>query len=271
MAELQKNERQRGVTGAVLKNAAYITMLVDHFFAVLFLGYMRQYPVNGGWDPQLEKVYHMGRAVGRVSFVLFAYLIVEGFRHTRSRGRYLLRLLLFALLSEIPFDLAFSGELVDWSGQNIYWTLTTGVLVLVLWEYLSGNRSVFSWICRIVGLLAGCGAAFFLSMDYRLMGILLIFTLYLTHDKGAGVQVLSVGAVMLFGTWASNQLRYGDSFTPEYLFLFSLREMYGLFAFVLIFFYNGKKGRQMPKPFYYLFYPVHLLLLYGIARLTNVM
>ena len=118
MDKLQQNRYT--LTGAVLKNIACFTMLTDHFFAILFYNYMRLHPVNGAWDPQLEKVYRMGRAVGRISFILFAYLIVEGVIYTGSRGRYLLRLFLFALLSEIPFDLAFSGKAVDWSAQNIY-------------------------------------------------------------------------------------------------------------------------------------------------------
>ena len=117
MDKLQQNRYT--LTGAVLKNIACFTMLTDHFFAILFYNYMRLHPVNGAWDPQLEKVYRMGRAVGRISFILFAYLIVEGVIYTGSRGRYLLRLFLFALLSEIPFDLAFSGKAVDWSSQNI--------------------------------------------------------------------------------------------------------------------------------------------------------
>lgn len=259
------------MTGAVLKNTAYITMLIDHFFAVVFLNYMRLYPVDGGWDPRLERIYRMGRAVGRVSFVLFTFLIVEGFFYTRNRVRFLMRLLLFAVLSEIPFDLALSGTPFDRSGQNVYWTLFLGVLVLTIWDYLSRYRRVLPAIGRYLVLLAGCLAAFLGSTDYRFMGILLIFTLYRTRGKDRGVQFVLVGLVMLFGTWGSNLIRYADAYSIEYLFRFSLREMYGLLAFVLIFLYNGEKGRQLPKPFYYGFYPVHLLVLYGMARWFGVM
>ena len=76
---------------------------------------------------------------------------------------------------------------------------------------------------------------------------------------------------MLFGTWGSNLIRYAGKYPADYLFLTSLREMYGLLAFLLIFLYNGKRGRQLPKPFYYGFYPLHLLLLYGVARMIGVM
>lgn len=271
MACLVKAGKEHGVTGAVLKNTAYATMLIDHFFAVLFLNYMRTHLVNGKLDPGLEPVYRAGRAVGRVSFVLFTFLIVEGFFYTRSRQRFLLRLLLFALLSEIPFDLALSGKMFDWSGQNVYWTLFLGVLVLTIWDYLSHYGNVFAMIGRLLVLLAGCLAAFFCCTDYRFMGVLLIFTMYQTREKDRGVQFMAAGLVMLSGTWGSNLIRYADMYSADYLFRFSLREMYGLFAFLLIFLYNGEKGRQLPKFFYYGFYPVHLLILFGIAKMTGVM
>lgn len=271
MTELQKTERGYGITGAVLKNTAYIAMLIDHFFAVVFLNYMSHHLVNGAFDPALMPIYRAGRAVGRIAFILFAFLIVEGFFHTKSRARFLLRLFLFALLSEIPFDLAFSGKLIAWKNQNVYWTLFLGVLVLTLWEYLSYYRSVLSALGRILIVTVVCIAAFLGATDYRFMGILLILTFYLTEGKEKGVRFMAVGLVMLFGTWTSNLIRYMGKFTADYLFWFSLREMYGLLAFLLIFLYNGKRGRQLPKLFYYGFYPLHLLLLYGIARMIGVM
>lgn len=246
-------------------------MFTDHFFAVLVFHYMTLHTVNGMWDPQIEKVYRMGRAVGRISFVLFAYLIVEGFFYTRSRARYLMRLFLFALLSEIPFDLAFSGKAVDWSGQNIYWTLFLGMFMLTLWEELGRCRGHWVLAAQTAVLALTCAVAFFFSVDYRFMGILLIFVLYQTRDRSPVIQLLSAGVVMFFCTWGANCIRYAESYTAVYLLRFSLREMYGLFAFALISCYNGERGKQLPKPFYYCFYPIHLLMLYGIARLINIM
>lgn len=269
---MEKGKNNRGIlTGAVLKNIACLTMFTDHFFAILVYNYMSLYPVNVARQPQIEQVYRIGRDIGRVSFVLFAYLIAEGFVYTGSRARYLLRLFLFALLSEIPFDLAFSGKVADWSGQNIYWTLFLGVLLLTLWEYPGRRRSFVSKAAQIAILVSCCAAAFLLSTDYRFMGILLIFVFYETRGRSLAVQIPAAGLVMFFGTWGSNCIRYGETYTVFYLLRFSLRELYGLFAFVLIFLYNGERGRQLPKPFYYSFYPLHLLLLYGAARLAGVM
>ncbi|MDE7178213.1 MAG: conjugal transfer protein TraX [Lachnospiraceae bacterium] len=272
MKDLHKGRENNGVlTGAVLKNAAYVSMFIDHFFAVVFLNYMRLHPIDGAWDPKLEPIYRAGRAVGRIAFILFAFLIVEGFLRTRSRVRFLLRLFLFALLSEIPFDLAFSGNVIDWKSQNVYWTLLLGVLVLTAWEYLSHYGRVLTVAGRIVIVTAACAAAFCGATDYRFMGILLILTFYLTREKKCGVRFVAVGLIMLFGTWGSNLIRYTGKYAADYLFRFSMREMYGLLAFLLIFLYNGKRGRQLPKPFYYGFYPLHLLLLYGVARMIGVM
>lgn len=241
-------------------------MFIDHFFAVLVYNYMTLHPVDGAWNQQIEKVYRIGRDVGRISFVLFAYLIVEGFVHTRSRARYLLRLFLFALLSEIPFDLAFSGKTVDWSSQNVYWTLFLGVLMLTLWEELGRFRSFYAKAAQCTVLVFICAAAFLFSTDYRFMGILLIFVMYQTRGRALALQILTAGLVIFFGTWGANYIRYAESFTALYLLRFSLRKLYGLFAFVPIALYNGERGRQLPKPFYYGFYPLHLLILYGVAR-----
>lgn len=246
-------------------------MFMDHFFAILVFNYMTLHPVDGAWNPQIEKVYRMGRAVGRISFVLFAYLIVEGFVYTGSRAQYLMRLFLFALLSEIPFDLAFSGRAIDWSGQNIYWTLFLGVLMLTLWEYLGQYRGCWAGCVRLAALALSCAAAFRFATDYRFMGILLIFVLYKTRGLSLVIQFLAAGFVMFFGTWGANCIRYAESYTVIYLLRFSLREMYGLCAFALIPFYNGERGRQLPRPCYYGFYPVHLLILYGVAKMVGVM
>lgn len=266
-----KYKNKGTLTGAVLKNIACFTMFTDHVFAILVYNYLALHPVDGAWDPQLAKVYHMGRHVGRVSFVLFAFLLVEGVIHTKSRARYLLRLLLFALLSEIPFDLAFSGKTVDWSSQNVYWTLFLGALTLMLWEYLGRYHGFLFRIGQAAVPVIGCITALCFNTDYRIMGILLIFVLYRTREASLPVRFFSAGFVILFGTWASNCIRYAGSYTTIYLFRFSLRAIYGLFAFALIPFYGGERGRQLPKPFYYGFYPVHLLVLYGIARVVGVM
>lgn len=273
-------------SNAVLKNIAYLTMLLDHFIVVIFMEIIRQRSLAGYDTGVMSQVYSIGRLIGRGSFVLFAYLAVEGFLHTRSRLKYLLRLMLFALVSEVPFDLAFSGQIIDQSSQNVFFTLFLSVLVLTGWEwagkcvrglYRKRVSQDVSWhICvgvfRIVQLsvvLLGCGAAYYLKSDYKYMGVLLIFTFYLLRKKPFYVQIVPVACVLFLGTWSMNMLRYAEAYTIAYLIRFSMRELFGLFAFIPIALYDGTKGRQLPKAVCYGFYPVHLLVLCGIARMIS--
>ncbi len=266
-AHMDKTDRGC-LSGAVLKVIACISMFIDHFSAIVLLNYMKQLDTADRFYVQLVDIYHVGRAIGRIAFVLFAYLIVEGFFHTRSRYRFLLRLGLFALISEIPYDLAFNGQCFDMSGQNIFFTLFLGVLALAAWEWIGIHAGA---LCQY-GVIALCGiAAYWFRADYRYTGILLIFVLYLMHDTYLFSKIIVAGIVMFLGTWSANCLRYGESFSIQYLFSFSLKEMYGMAAFLPIAFYDGSRGRQLPKLFWYGFYPLHLLLLYGIARLMKVL
>ncbi|MBP3474923.1 MAG: hypothetical protein J6K48_01170 [Lachnospiraceae bacterium] len=256
------------ISGAVLKVIACVSMLIDHFSVIVLWNYIQKSAAAGGQNAQLEHIYHVGRAIGRIAFVLFAYLIVEGFLHTRSRGKFLLRLGVFALISEIPYDLAFGGQCFDWSSQNVFFTLFLGVTALTVWEWI--GKYAGEW-CQCIAVVV-CGlAAYYMKTDYLYTGVLLIFVLYLMHDIRLVYKMAVAAVVLLLGTWSMNCLRYGESFSIKYLFRFSLREMYGIAAFFPIALYDGSRGRQLPKWFWYGFYPAHILLLYGIAGFMRVL
>ena len=258
------------LNSSVLKNVAYITMFTDHFFAIVYRAMIRRCQTAGYETGNMEQIYAAGRAVGRISFILFAYLAVEGFLHTRSRKDYLLRLGVFAVLSEIPFDLAFSGKYYDPGSQNVFFTLFLGVFALTLWEWAADRTALLRNIMAYGGLICCCAAAWMGKTDYRYMGVLLIFVFYQTRGGRLPGRMLAAGCVMLLGTFSMNWIRYGGDYSTRYLFRFSLREMYGLFAFVLIALYNKEKGRQLPKVFYYGFYPIHLLFLYYAAMYLSI-
>ena len=276
--------KKLSLNSSVIKNIAYLTMLIDHFFAVVFTEIIRRHSMEGYETDLLIQIRSAGRAIGRASFILFAFLAVESFIHTRSRRNYLLRLGVFAFVSEIPFDLAFSGQIINYKSQNIFFTLFFGVLVLVVWEWAAKSlnmlnqprvqRDIGWWVCigvfRVVqfgSVMLGCAAAYFLRTDYKYMGVLLMVTLYLMRGRVFILRMLTAGCVMFLGMWSINYLRYVDSYSSSYIFRFSMRELYGLFAFVPIALYDGTKGRQLPKAVCYGFYPLHLLLLHGIARI----
>lgn len=211
----------RGLNGFTLKWIAIITMLIDHIGAVL-------YPELPGF-----------RIIGRLAFPIFVFLIVEGFYHTSNLRRYELRLLLFALISEVPFDLAFYGKIFYWQHQNVFFTLLIG---MVLMEILSKERERPA--VRTLSCLAAMFLAVLLHTDYNAGGIIFILIFYIFREY-------RVWKIIAFS--AANLLCYGVG---------SLQAA-AVFAMVPVALYNGKKGASM-KYFFYVFYPVHLLILYLI-------
>lgn len=207
-----------------LKWIAIITMVIDHVGAVLF-------PQN-----------MMLRVIGRLAFPIFCFLLVEGFFHTRDVYRYMIRLGVFALVSEIPYDLAFHGTILEFDSQNVFFTLFLGMLLMYLMEQ-NRNASV-----RIIYALLAMWAASILHTDYSYRGIILILIFYLLRDRGELKTVLAA---------AWNIVCYIDIRHPGYIFV----QYFGVFASVPIALYSGERGPKI-KYFFYLFYPCHLLILY---------
>ena len=114
MQGLVQEERRWGLNGFTLKWIAMLTMLIDHTGMVLF--------------PQ----YRIFRIVGRLAFPIYCFLLVEGAVHTSNWKKYVSRLILFALISEIPFDLARSGQIVAADAQNVFFTLSFGLLAVII-------------------------------------------------------------------------------------------------------------------------------------------
>lgn len=203
-----------------LKCIAIVSMALDHTGAVLYPSQI--------WL----------RCLGRIAFPIFCFLIVEGFFHTHDVRRYMGRLGVFALISEIPYDLAFRGVPLEYAHQNVFFTLLIGIGMVVL---LERNRE---WPVKAVILLLAMWLAVLIRSDYNFRGILLIFVFYIFHES----RWLAVTAG---GFW--NFLYQG------------VIQKYGVLSVLPLALYNGERGRKM-KYFFYIFYPAHLLLLYGISR-----
>ena len=240
---------RRGLSGTALKMIACITMLIDHIGAScieagLLLPELETGEVSGGaWNRlplyQLDRVL---RFTGRLAFPIFCFLLVEGFVHTHDVKKYVRRLFLFALISEVPFDLAFFRTPFDFSAQNVYWTLALGVLAMAGLKHFEKPDGSASW----KGLLcaAGCTLAALLACtDYDGIGVLIICALYLTRADRKRQCI--VGAVLF--AW----------------------ERTAPLAFVLVWFYNGQRGRCTPamQKVFYWFYPVHLSVLAVVTNL----
>ena len=240
--------RSFSFSGTALKTIACITMLVDHIGAScieagiltpgLDVGTLSQDTLSAYPLYRLDMVL---RFTGRLAFPLFCFLLVEGFIHTHDVKRYVQRLVLFGLVSEVPFDLAFFRTPFAPQHQNVYWTLALGVLAMAglkRFEKPDGTASGKGLLC--VGACAL--TAFLAGTDYHAIGVLIICTLYLTRAD-----------------------RKRQCLAGAVLFLF---ELTAPLAFVLVWFYNGQRGACSPllKKAFYWFYPVHLLVL---AMITN--
>lgn len=214
-------------SGSVLKWAAIITMLIDHIGAS---GLCNEWAL---------------RLIGRTAFPLFVFLLTEGAVHTRNMRKYLARLGVFALLSEIPFDLAIFGMPFYRGHQNVFLTLVLGLAVIWLFQqYPPGTEK--TWKASL-GLVLSALLAEVLHTDYGSSGVLVIVLMYLLRER----------------PW----LRFGVCYVL--LALMSSTELWCLPAFLLMAFYNGERGRQ-PKYFFYGFYPAHLLLLWFLERFVFV-
>ena len=203
-----------------LKCIAIVSMALDHTGAVLYPSQI--------WL----------RCLGRIAFPIFCFLIVEGFFHTHDVRRYMGRLGVFALISEIPYDLAFRGVPLEYAHQNVFFTLLIGIGMVVL---LERNRE---WPVKAVILLLAMWLAVLIRSDYNFRGVLLIFVFYIFHES----RWLAVTAG---GFW--NFLYQG------------VIQKYGVLSVLPLALYNGERGRKM-KYIFYIFYPAHLLLLYGNSR-----
>ncbi len=264
-------ENHNRLSGYHLKLIALITMLIDHIGAILIWRiYAASYSLTGSmyiseklsdkiivWVSENQDIvftiYEWTRYIGRMAFPIYCFLLVEGFMHTRSVAKYAGRLALFALISEIPFDLACYGQLWRYSSNNVFFTLVLGLLAIWAvsyvekfyefwqekeWEPILGRILTLSaGLIIIVGF--GAFADMVLFTDYGLGGVVAIVVMYLLRGQK---EVAFAAAVLALTVITSST------------------EILALFMLYPIMKYDGSRGRNM-KCIFYAFYPVHLLIL----------
>lgn len=236
------------MSSTVLKLSACLFMLIDHITCLFVPAF------SGGW--------YFGRAVGRLAFPIFCFLLAEGYVRTRSRKKYAIRLAVSALLSEIPFDLCFNGFLDGTDhfldSQNVMFTLLLGFLLLWVYDnlYQKYRFSPLQFnLNAVISILAFSMAAILISSDYSYIGILFILVFYVFRGKKLPL-FLGILAVNVF---FCNKL-----------------ELFSLLSFGLIWLYRREKDscvyeketkdqrrKRITRYLFYLFYPGHLLLLWG--------
>ena len=219
----------------VLKLIACIAMLIDHVTATFVT------------SPGL--LWTLGRGIGRLAFPIFCFLIVEGLMHTRNKKKYALRLLIAAVISEIPYDLMRYGKVWNFDGQNVMWTLLLGFLAIAMIEYVKtkypGDMFKYNTFSCLAILLCGV-PALLLATDYAVYGIMLIVSFYMFRGRNLPAFFM----MLLFTTvfYSKGTIQFA-----------------ALLAYPLIMLYNGKKGMD-DRYCLYAFYPVHMLILGLLVR-----
>ena len=218
--------QKTGLNAFVLKLIAAAAMLSDHVAYVFLDG---NYAV---------------RAFGRLAFPIFAFFVAEGYRYTKDVKKYAVRMLVFALIAQAPYALAFGKPFYE---PNVIFTLL--LALLAVWAFDKGNEVV-----KVSGFIAAAVLAELTGSDHGAFGVVMVFLFFIGTDMKK--KLMSAGILILLVTaFAMIQIHTFSKYALMYLFY--------LAPLVLIYFYNGKRGPHgfIPRWFFYIFYPLHLLII----------
>ena len=223
-----------------LKIIACVTMLIDHAGAVFV-------PSMGNYS-----LYYAMRIIGRLAFPIYCFLLAEGVARTKNPVKYGLRLFIGMLLAEIPFDLALFGEF-SWAYQSVMVTLLLGFGMALVMQKLDRTK--------LVPVIVFAFLAELFQTDYGAWGIFMIALFVMTRDRKDRNNLQLIGMLIICWFMNSVQVRIGSIRIPI--------ELFAVLSLIPIFLYSGKKstGSKVVQTMFYLFYPVHLLVLYIISIL----
>ena len=235
-----------GLDSTALRLLAILFMVLDHLWATVVPGNL--------WLT----------CVGRLAFPIFAFQLCEGYRHTGDFRRYRRRLLVFALLSEIPFNLFYAGSVIFPFHQNVLFTLLLGLLAIRQADRLRREEGIKKKSLRCLALLLIFAGGVVLFPDYGLMGIMTVLCFFVFRDH----RLFQLAAMAVL-----NIFTFKGQTIPISLFGLACDfpiQGFALLALPLIWLYNGEKGRggKGLRLFWYIFYPLHMLALYFIQLIT---
>ena len=250
----------------MLKWTAIITMLIDHTGAGILERLMHNTNILFSENTLmlLEIIDGIMRLIGRMAFPIFCFLLVQGFLHTRSRIKYARNFLIFALISELPFDFCFFGG-IHWSYQNVFFTLFIGLLTLCGIEMIEKSEinSVLKCILYVLVVALGMEESYFIHSDYYWMGVLLIICLYIFRNE------LSLQCTIPFIVFLISLVVDNAGFSADLIqsILHCVESEWTVFlSAFMIYHCNGKRYMKGGKYFFYAFYPVHISVLYAIRQ-----
>lgn len=226
---MEQEERKSGFNSCQLKVIAAGAMLCSHIYRALLYGRTEWLFLD---------------IIGRISFPLFAFLLAEGFCRTKSRIRYLLRLWIAAVMSEIPFDMLFYNQLVAPKTQNVLFTMCIALAALCGVQWMEKHHRQ---LCMLP-VAAGMAVAWLLRTDYSFWGVWVIVCFYMLRGMRRECALIQTGNMLLS------------------VCFFGSLQLAAVLSIPFYAFYNGERGMRL-KYFFYLFYPLHLLVLYGIRVL----
>lgn len=249
-AYISSRKNLKLIDANMLSIIAIVLMVVDHLWATIVPG--------NQWMTW----------VGRMAFPIFAFQITEGYIHTSNFRKYALRLFLFGLISEIPFNYFYASSIFYPYHQNVMFTLLLGLLAINIIDKMrrkSNFKNILLWSAGVVGI---CLLATISFVDYGAMGVLTIVSFYLFRDFSWAWVGQFISLFML------NNVFYTGMYIPIQIFGYALEfqtQGFAIFALVPIWLYNGKKGsnNQILKYGFYAFYPAHLYILYLLVRFTG--
>ena len=236
-------EDLKPLSGSALKIIALVTMMIDHTASCLILHTeFGNAPLLKIGPYTITLYFILRRFVGRIAFPIYCFLITEGYRYTHDKFKYGRNLLIFAFISEIPWNLEHTGRLVTRQlGQNVFFTLFFGYLAICMYEKYKEDKPR-----QLLSLLLILAAVFIVDGNYCFEGFGFILALHILREKKV---LQAIIGVCFFGSWACGYI----------------------LAFVPINMYNGQRGfikGRAAKYAFYLAYPVHILILYFIRLNT---
>jgi hypothetical protein len=236
------------LSSGALHLLAMALMLCDHLWATVL--------PQQGWLT----------CVGRIAFPIFAFMAVEGYFHTRNFKKYLLRLLAFAVVSEIPFDLMYEGTLLNPFHQNVLWTFLLGLLGIRLIETVRSKGRLWATVLTAAAVAAlGYLLGTVTMADYYGPGVLTVLAFYFFHGRKWWCYAGQAAALC----WINLGLLGGRVYPVELLGRLVELPQQGLamLALVPIWLYRGRQGYHSRAFQYacYAFYPVHLLILAALS------
>lgn len=251
----------KNLTRYHLKIIAITSMLFDHTWK-LFIGPISTFFANHFDYPISFILFQSIESLGRIAFVLFAFMISEGCKYTHNINKYIMRLLIFGFISEIPFQYFISiihhqSFQFSFGLTNVFFTLTLGAIAIKGNQALS-KKSLLSFL----PLCLCCIIAYFINCDYDVFGVLLIFSFYYFLNKSSQ---LIFAILLLFSYYIIYQL----SIYPININLVITSTLYFIGALLGIY-CIAHDHSQLGKPLkyiFYIFYPVHLIILCAIYQL----